>query len=702
MDRLAEARAYVKSGLSLTPIGAGSKTSAIQWKGFQSRLPTDDEMADWIDRHPGLAIICGAVSGNLEVLDLEAGAPIKEFAKRVNERDPDLLPRLPRIETPTGGRHLPYRCEVIEGNQKLAADASGKTLIETRGKGGYFLSPLCLPETHPSGKPYKVLSGDLTKIPTITPEERETLLSAARSFNEHIDQRKVVGCREIEHGNGFKPGKDFNSRPDVFERVRELMREHGWSKFRNGTVGELWSRPGVNDHSSATLFSNGTLYAFSTNALPFNGNEAYSPFAVFTMLKHGGDFKAAARVLGQEGYGTKAGSEDPRDITDSPHLEPKQNGKQPAPEIEKPFLKFVCMADVKAQPVDWLWSPYIALGALTIGEGPPGVGKSTLFCVVAAAVTRGKGLPGMGDFPPGNVLLCSAEDSKSHVLRPRLDRAEADLSRVFALDEPLTLDIAGRVRFEAAVIEHSPRFILLDPFFAYTGGRVDIHRANEMREITAWITTIAEKYNCAIVAVRHLAKSKGLGQAINAGLGSIDLSAAARSVLLVGQDPDDGRKRAMVQIKSNLGPIGPAVGFELEGGFFYWKAGSDLTAARILSVGNQDERSAVDEAMDFLREALAMEDRETSDVMAEARRAGISEKTLRNARERLKIRARREGLPGTKQKFYWSLNAIQTSGAHEEYEERLAVQEEGRTRYEPVFTDPERERQWDSYKEGTA
>ena len=676
MGRIEQVRAHVASGLSMVP--TKSKAAAVPWTDLQKRPPTDEEIVEWDRLYPGWAIIGGAVSGNLEVLDLEANAPIKEFAKRVNERAPGLLARLPRIETPTGGRHIPYRCQVIEGNQKLAADASGKTLIETRGEGGYFLSPLSLPETHPVGKPYKVLAGELTKIPTIALEQREILFSVARSFNEYVEPRKVVGYREVAQGNGFKPGEDFNARPDVCERVRELLREHGWSKFSNTTVGEAWSRPGVQDHSSATLFSTGTFYPFSTNALPFNAGEAYSPFAVYALLKHDGDFRAAARALGQEGYGTKGTLKANHGQSPPSHFEPEQNGNNP--EIEKPVLKFVCMSDVKAKPVDWLWHPYIALGALTMEEGPPGVGKSTHACALTAAITRGEGLPGMGRFSPGNVLLCSAEDSKAHVLRPRLDAAGADVSKVFALDEPLTLNVQGRMHFEAAVIEYQPRFILLDPFFAYTGGKVDIHRANEMRDITAWLTTIAEKYNNAIVAIRHLAKSRGYGQALNAGLGSIDLVAAARSVLLVGQDPDDGRKRAMVQIKNNLGPIGPAVGFTLEDGMFYWTGESDITAARILSIGNQEERSAIDEAMEFLREALADEDRETTDVIAESKRAGISDKTLRNARERLNIRARRSGLPGTKQKFFWSLPANRETTSNQDDEiiaaERAAIEQE--------------------------
>ncbi len=299
--RLKAARAYVASGLSLIPIGAGQKKSPIPWKVYQERVPTEEELTEWIDHFPGLGVVCGPISGNLEVLDLEAAAPLEEFHREVERRAPGLLARFPRVRTPTGGRHLPYRCDVIEGNQKLAADEHGKTLIETRGTGGQVLSPLCLPETHPSGKPYKLLAGDLTEIPTITPKERETLLSVARSFNEYIEPRKAKGFHGVS--DGTKPGGDFNSRPDVLERVHSLLLEHGWSKYGNGRAGELWSRPGVDDHSSATLFENGTLFVFSSNANPFVPGEAYSPFAIYTELEFGGDFSVAAKELAAQGFG---------------------------------------------------------------------------------------------------------------------------------------------------------------------------------------------------------------------------------------------------------------------------------------------------------------------------------------------------------------------------------------------------------------
>jgi len=321
-------------------------------------------------------------------------------------------------------------------------------------------------------------------------------------------------------------------------------------------------------------------------------------------------------------------------------------------------LRVVCMANVEPEQVSWLWHPYIAKGKVTLLEGDPGLGKSWLTCAIACAVSHGKGLPNATPFDAGNVLMLSAEDGLGDTLRPRLDAVGADVRRIFALDEPLTFDAAGLIRLEAAIIDHTPVLVIIDPLFAFTGGKVDIHRANECRAISAPLAAIAERHGCAMVAVRHLGKSRGGGHALNAGIGSIDLTAAARSVLLVGRDPDDQQKRAVVQTKNNLAPNGEAIGYKLEGNQFFWTGVSDLTAERILAASSDEgERSTISEAVDYLRTALSSGARDSKAIQDEARQAGISEATLRRAKARLKVQARKVGLPGSHfQKWVWELS----------------------------------------------
>jgi hypothetical protein len=216
---------------------------------------------------------------------------------------------------------------------------------------------------------------------------------------------------------------------------------------------------------------------------------------------------------------------------------------------------------------------------------------------------------------------------------------------------------------EEKVDEVRPSLVIIDPLFAYTGGKVDIHRANECRAISAPLAAMAERHGCALVAVRHLGKSRGGGHALNAGIGSIDFTAAARSVLLVGQDPDDATRRALVQTKNNLAPHGGAVGYKLEGGHFLWTGESTLTAGRILSLpSDEEERGARVEAAEFLRGALSAGPRSSKEIKAEARQAGIPDITLRRAKERLGVHVVKEGgfFGGGSQQWMWVL----PEGAH--------------------------------------
>jgi hypothetical protein len=325
-------------------------------------------------------------------------------------------------------------------------------------------------------------------------------------------------------------------------------------------------------------------------------------------------------------------------------------------------LRVECMADVAPETVTWLWFPFIPKGKLTIIEGDGGIGKSWLTCAIASAISHGRGLPTSDPFEAGNTLFLSAEDGLADTLRPRLDEIGADVSRIYALAEPLTLDATGLLRLESAIIEYAPAIVVIDPLFAFTGGKVDIHRANEARSITAPLAAIAERHGCAIVTVRHLNKSRGGGNASNAGMGSVDFYAAARSVLLVGKDPDNESKRALCQIKNNLAALGEPQSYTIEGGKFYWTGASDLTAGRILSfASDDDERNAQAEAVEFLRAALKDGARPAKEIYGESKHQGLTEQNLRTARKRLGVKPVKEGggFGGKGAKWMWRLPNMQ-------------------------------------------
>ena len=353
-------------------------------------------------------------------------------------------------------------------------------------------------------------------------------------------------------------------------------------------------------------------------------------------------------------------------ITQNGHQSPPspKNTTPAPPEEDSQLIHDVCMADVEAGKVDWLWDNRIAFHAITIIEGIEGVGKSTLLCALAAAVTQGKGLPGMNITEPGNVVWLSAEDDLARVLKPRLQATGADCSRVFAVGEPFTFDQRGELALKEIVAKREPKLVVIDPVFAYTKG--DANKGADARAATNVLKTLAENFACAVVLVRHVGKSKGLGDPRAAGLYSIEWRAATRSVLLVGCDPDFPQKRAITQTKNNLGPKAESIGYTIQsdsdspsGARFFWTGQSDLTAERILETVTRNEEAISesngrDDAEEFLRVVLGDGPMLATDVEKEAKEARISTATLRRAKDRLGVRSRQRGF-GKDQKWYWVL-----------------------------------------------
>lgn len=314
------------------------------------------------------------------------------------------------------------------------------------------------------------------------------------------------------------------------------------------------------------------------------------------------------------------------------------------------------MADVAPELVSWLWWPYIPKGKLTLLEGDPGVGKSWVALAIATAVSLGKGLPGEEAGEPANVLLASAEDGLGDTIRPRLDAMGADVARIHAVDGPLTLDDMGFPSLESAIAAVRPALVVLDPLVAYLGDALDIHRANETRHVMAALARLAETHGLALVAVRHLTKG-GASKPIYRGLGSIDFTAACRSVLLAGHAAENPQEGGIVQIKSNLAPAGAAIGYELRDGGFYWTGESALTAGDILAADDGSGSSQLEEATAFLQEELADGPVLAAQVLRNADGAGLKARTVNRAKPKLGVVTHRQGEPGKRGggRFTWHL-----------------------------------------------
>ncbi|MGI8923356.1 MAG: AAA family ATPase [Fimbriimonadales bacterium] len=299
----------------------------------------------------------------------------------------------------------------------------------------------------------------------------------------------------------------------------------------------------------------------------------------------------------------------------------------------------IWISNVEPRSVKFLWWPYIPLGKVTIIEGAPGVGKSWVTCAIAAAVSSGEALPAVDRQDPARVLMLTTEDDLPDTVRPRLDALGANAANVACYAEPITLDEPGLERLEEWLRIVDPVLVTIDPLQSYMGATLDLHRSNETRPFMHGLKALAEKHNIAILVVRHTRKSM-VGRATDAGLGSIDIAAAARSILLVGEDPEDKARGALVHIKSNVGPKGDGVGFCLEDGRFRWTGKTDLTADAILRGA---EHSPISEAVEFLHEELAGGKRPSRDIQREAEGQGIAKRTLDRAKTRLGAKSVKEG-----------------------------------------------------------
>lgn len=319
-------------------------------------------------------------------------------------------------------------------------------------------------------------------------------------------------------------------------------------------------------------------------------------------------------------------------------IEKVENVKTLTLEEPKNDNTIICLDTVEAEKVEWLWYPYIPLGKVTLLEGDPGLGKSWFTMALASYLSSRKRLPRCPDAPDAKILLMSVEDGIGDTIRPRLDALQGNASKVFAYNSSVYLDEDGFAEVEEQIRKLKPTLVIIDPIVAFMGSKVDLFRANETREIMTGLAKIAEKYQCAILAVRHLTKG-AKDKSIYRGMGSIDITAAARSALMIGQHPTEPDFRCICHIKSNLAPKGQTIQYSLEAyrsNPFRFEGFNDLTAEDILGAKPEDNRKITEEAEKFLTEALDEGSAECETLYKDAEAVGIPRRTLRRAFDKMK------------------------------------------------------------------
>jgi len=312
-------------------------------------------------------------------------------------------------------------------------------------------------------------------------------------------------------------------------------------------------------------------------------------------------------------------------------------------------LKIIRMSDIQAESVDWLWEPYIPRGAISLVQGDGGTGKTTLSLAIAAAITQGDALPGGIRTEPANVIIQNAEDSYPRTIKPKLEQFAADCDRIFAIDEDDEPLCYSDQRIEDIIIEKRANLIVFDPLQAFFG-KANMNAANNVRPIMKRLGMIAEQTNCSVLLVGHLHKAGGKSQ--YRGLGSIDIFAAARSVITVGATAVDENIRAMVHNKSNLAPTGQsqAFGLDLNSGFC-WMGEYDITIDELLNgERNVKPENQFTKAQMFLEDILRCRPVAATEVFRQAEEKGISDTTLNRAKKAMGVHSFKNN-----GKWYWEL-----------------------------------------------
>ena len=492
----------------------------------------------------GIGIICGKESGGLECMDFDnhfgdAKEVISEISRIEEVKEIFEKYSFPIESNVSGGFHLLYRCSVVAGNQKLASRPKKEvnrwrpdTIIETRGEGGYF----CAAPT----PGYRWIKNDITQVPEINPEEREILLSAAKSFNTWNDTRK----NEFEETD--RPGDVFNSKPEAEEETRAVLIGAGWKELSPG----IWQRPGKKKGISGTLgkVAPGVFYCFTSNGHPFRENSGYTPFQVIGLLNYNGEFKTFAKEL--------ADRYDLNKPSRQKHFSSNKSKHKTGPELEQILNKAFIDLEIPVEkpPVimfirDFETTRSIDKRLFTLGNFSATVGKSkskkTFLNSMFLASAAGNGsiqnkiiadLPGKKRV----VLLFDTEQSRydsylSSSRIPKILGCTPENFRAFDLREYSPQERCTIIEFGLEKWKDSLGFVVIDGIADLATAINDEEEASRVVSLLMRWTKI---YNCHIHVVIH--ENKGDSYATG-HLGSAILK-KAETIISVKKDAQDFRR----------------------------------------------------------------------------------------------------------------------------------------------------------------
>lgn len=328
-------------------------------------------------------------------------------------------------------------------------------------------------------------------------------------------------------------------------------------------------------------------------------------------------------------------------------------------EVQELYVRARTIAAIDPEPIRWVWQGRMAEGMITLIDGDPGQGKSTVAVDIAAKITTGEPLPGESQRrPPADVVILSGEDDPGQTVRPRLDNAGADVNRVILLDTvadefgpsyplsfPRDLDMLDMV-----LQGSQPKLLVMDPIMLYFGSEIDTNTDTSVRVVLSKLKAIAEKHRMAVLMARHLVKSRDVDP-MRAGQGSIGIIGAARFSFIAARNPDDEEReqRVLVPVKQNASQPAPSLAYRMESvegsdaAKIKWEGEIDMPAERlVMAQKSPAELNKIRDTITWLRDALKDGPKPIKEIRNKCSADGFDVSELREAIDIEGVRRRKD------------------------------------------------------------
>ncbi|MGE0056001.1 MAG: bifunctional DNA primase/polymerase [Hyphomicrobium sp.] len=692
---------YAKLGWRIFPVRRDKTPLIPQW---QSNASNDAEQIErWWSENPeaSIGVLCGPGSGVSVVdVDVKNNKHGLDQLKALEDAHGN-MGSIPTSKTPSGGIHLFFSAESLpfqKSEGRIAKDIDTRTARADGSSAGYAILP---PSRDPLGEPYR-WEDDTTLDHLMNPPSAPEWLAIRAAFKTE-DSDAILSDEKLRR---FILSKSRQHWEEAFHTYKQ---QHPLTEAEPKTSYSL-------EHPYIAKIIEDELATVENSEADQNGQLNRSAFSIATALAGTGLAKAGDTINHNSALRTVSSSLfsaamkmhdlDPQERWNSPDGRSKaqktiESGllagvRQPremkAPKVRDPMgnaergqLVITSMDQVPREKVEYLWDPFIAVGKITLLVGRPGEGKSQVTLDIAARVTTGEPFPSivLGQAPrrdPGSVILIAGEDGSGDVIRPRLEAAGADLSKVHLVKGVLnTLPDGSQFLDMFSLRERIPeierlitklgdvRAIIVDPIGSYTG-KADTNNDASVRSVLMPLAALAGKHRVAMILVAHTNKgsgNKGSSDPLDKVMGSLAFVGVARAVFAVARDPTeppDSPKRVFVYVKGNL--TGTLGGLELtiktqwvedvKTSRIEWGRPTDVGAWEAFNQSGGEDRTALQDAENFLLTNLANNPMKADELKKLAKSDEISWATVRRAQVNLGIKPERQGFgPGSS--FLWAL-----------------------------------------------